>query len=250
MLADLARRGINELHVEAGHKLNGSFVREGLVDEFLVYMAPKLLGIGRELAAFGPLRAAAGQRWTCASSASTALGDDLRLIACARPGATLATRSRRLRQCAACSPASSPASAASSTSTPLGSDAAHGKRLHHRDAGRLPRRRAARRQHRAQRCLHDGHHARPRRRAASASTSRPRAWTRPPGSAEPGAVNLEKALRANDRLGGHLVSGHVDGIGRVAHFAAGRRVVGAAHRRAARRWRASWPTRARSPSTA
>jgi len=35
----------------------------------------------------------------------------------------------------------------------------------------------------------------------------------------PGAVNLEKALRANDRLGGHLVSGHVDGIGRVTHFA-------------------------------
>ena len=55
MLADLATRGVNELHVEAGHKLNGSFVREGLVDEFLIYMAPKLLGIGRELAAFGPL---------------------------------------------------------------------------------------------------------------------------------------------------------------------------------------------------
>ena len=34
-----------------------------------------------------------------------------------------------------------------------------------------------------------------------------------------GPINLEKALRANDRLGGHLVSGHVDGIGQVAHFA-------------------------------
>ncbi|MFZ3218725.1 MAG: riboflavin synthase [Rhodoferax sp.] len=34
-----------------------------------------------------------------------------------------------------------------------------------------------------------------------------------------GTVNLEKALRANDRLGGHLVSGHVDGIGQVIHFA-------------------------------
>lgn len=34
-----------------------------------------------------------------------------------------------------------------------------------------------------------------------------------------GAVNLEKALRLNDRLGGHLVSGHVDGVGKVAHFA-------------------------------
>jgi len=34
-----------------------------------------------------------------------------------------------------------------------------------------------------------------------------------------GPVNLEKALRANDRLGGHIVSGHVDGIGKVSHFA-------------------------------
>jgi riboflavin synthase len=35
-----------------------------------------------------------------------------------------------------------------------------------------------------------------------------------------GPVNLEKALRLNDRLGGHLVSGHVDGVGKVVHFAA------------------------------
>jgi len=34
-----------------------------------------------------------------------------------------------------------------------------------------------------------------------------------------GAINLEKALRAHDRLGGHLVAGHVDGIGTVSHFA-------------------------------
>ena len=40
------------------------------------------------------------------------------------------------------------------------------------------------------------------------------------GLAQPGPVNLEKALRANDRLGGHLVSGHVDGVGRVSHFEA------------------------------
>ena len=39
------------------------------------------------------------------------------------------------------------------------------------------------------------------------------------GLAELGAINLEKALRANDRLGGHIVSGHVDGIGHVTHFA-------------------------------
>lgn len=39
------------------------------------------------------------------------------------------------------------------------------------------------------------------------------------GLAEAGLVNLEKALRAHDRLGGHLVSGHVDGVGKVTHFA-------------------------------
>jgi riboflavin synthase len=39
------------------------------------------------------------------------------------------------------------------------------------------------------------------------------------GLDQEGEVNLEKALRANDRLGGHIVSGHVDGIGVVSHFA-------------------------------
>jgi riboflavin synthase len=39
------------------------------------------------------------------------------------------------------------------------------------------------------------------------------------GLSEPGPVNLEKALRAHDRLGGHIVSGHVDGIGHVEFFA-------------------------------
>jgi riboflavin synthase len=39
------------------------------------------------------------------------------------------------------------------------------------------------------------------------------------GLDRPGPINLEKALRANDRLGGHLVSGHVDGVGQVTHFA-------------------------------
>jgi riboflavin synthase len=39
------------------------------------------------------------------------------------------------------------------------------------------------------------------------------------GLDQTGPINLEKALRANDRLGGHIVSGHVDGIGTVTHFA-------------------------------
>ena len=40
------------------------------------------------------------------------------------------------------------------------------------------------------------------------------------GLSAPGIVNLEKALRANDRLGGHIVSGHVDGIGTVSALSA------------------------------
>jgi diaminohydroxyphosphoribosylaminopyrimidine deaminase/5-amino-6-(5-phosphoribosylamino)uracil reductase len=55
LLRDLARREVNELHVEAGFKLNGSLVREGLVDELLAYLAPKLLGQGQGVASFGPL---------------------------------------------------------------------------------------------------------------------------------------------------------------------------------------------------
>jgi len=39
------------------------------------------------------------------------------------------------------------------------------------------------------------------------------------GLTEIGPINLEKALRAHDRLGGHIVSGHVDGVGTVAYFA-------------------------------
>lgn len=39
------------------------------------------------------------------------------------------------------------------------------------------------------------------------------------GLTQTGPVNLEKALRAHDRLGGHIVSGHVDGTGTVTHFA-------------------------------
>ncbi len=55
MMQDLAKREINELHVEAGATLNGALIQAGLVDEFLIYLAPKLLGAGRGMADFGPL---------------------------------------------------------------------------------------------------------------------------------------------------------------------------------------------------
>ena len=44
LLNELGRRGINEVHAEAGFKLNGSLLREGLVDELLLYLAPCLIG--------------------------------------------------------------------------------------------------------------------------------------------------------------------------------------------------------------
>jgi diaminohydroxyphosphoribosylaminopyrimidine deaminase / 5-amino-6-(5-phosphoribosylamino)uracil reductase len=80
MLRDLAQRGVNELHVEAGHKLNGSLIREGLVDELLVYLAPKLIGQGRDMASFGPLTELA-QALPLEFVSTDAVGPDLRIVA-------------------------------------------------------------------------------------------------------------------------------------------------------------------------
>jgi diaminohydroxyphosphoribosylaminopyrimidine deaminase/5-amino-6-(5-phosphoribosylamino)uracil reductase len=80
LLRDLAAREVNELHVEAGHKLNGSLVREGLVDELLVYLAPKLIGLGQPMASFGPLTAL-DQALPLRFVSSVTVGPDLRLVA-------------------------------------------------------------------------------------------------------------------------------------------------------------------------
>ena len=80
VLADLATRGVNELHVEAGHQLNGSLLKASLVDELLVYLAPKMLGPGRGMAAFGPLERLA-DGLSLAFIESTAVGPDLRIRA-------------------------------------------------------------------------------------------------------------------------------------------------------------------------
>ncbi|CAN5286021.1 bifunctional diaminohydroxyphosphoribosylaminopyrimidine deaminase/5-amino-6-(5-phosphoribosylamino)uracil reductase RibD [soil metagenome] len=50
MLVELGRRGVNELHVEAGRALNASLLREGWVDELLVYLSPDQIGPGRSMA--------------------------------------------------------------------------------------------------------------------------------------------------------------------------------------------------------
>ena len=55
LLAELAQRGINELHVEAGPRLNAALLKTGWVDELVIYLAPMLLGSGAEMAALGQL---------------------------------------------------------------------------------------------------------------------------------------------------------------------------------------------------
>lgn len=80
MLTDLATREVNELHVEAGHKLNGSLIRAGLVDEFLIYLAPSMLGQGRGMAQWGPLTALSDALALEYISVER-VGPDLRIIA-------------------------------------------------------------------------------------------------------------------------------------------------------------------------
>ena len=80
MMKDLGTREINELHVEAGSKLNGSLIRAGLVDEFLLYLAPKLLGPGQGMAAFGPLQTLADAVSLQFQSVDR-VGADLRILA-------------------------------------------------------------------------------------------------------------------------------------------------------------------------
>ncbi len=78
LLADLGRREVNELHVEAGEKLNASLLEAGLVDELLVYVAPSLIGPGRSLAALHAL-ARLDDRLQFAFTSVDVIGTDLRL---------------------------------------------------------------------------------------------------------------------------------------------------------------------------
>ena len=56
MVHDLGQRAINEVHIEAGYKLNGSLLAAGVVDELLVYLAPLLIGQGLGMAKLGPFQ--------------------------------------------------------------------------------------------------------------------------------------------------------------------------------------------------
>lgn len=79
MLEELARRGINELHVEAGFRLNGSLVREGCVDEFLVYLNPSFLGDAAQGVLDLAAPASLDERLKLRIVSSDRVGSDLRL---------------------------------------------------------------------------------------------------------------------------------------------------------------------------
>jgi diaminohydroxyphosphoribosylaminopyrimidine deaminase/5-amino-6-(5-phosphoribosylamino)uracil reductase len=80
MLGIIADRGINELHVEAGHKLNGSLLREGCIDELLVYIAPSVLGNAPGMFDFTPPEALEA-RPHLRFHRIDRMGDDLRILA-------------------------------------------------------------------------------------------------------------------------------------------------------------------------
>ena len=77
---DLGQKAINEVHIEAGFKLNGSLLAAGVVDELLVYLAPLLIGHGMGMANLGPFEALS-QALKLDIQNVTPIGDDIRLIA-------------------------------------------------------------------------------------------------------------------------------------------------------------------------
>lgn len=81
VLRDLASRGVNELHVEAGATLNGALLKANLADELLLYLAPTLLGAhARGVADWGPL-SALGQGLALEALSCEHVGPDLRVHA-------------------------------------------------------------------------------------------------------------------------------------------------------------------------
>lgn len=80
MMAELARREINEVHVEAGAILNGALIQAKCVDELLVYMAPSLVGEGRGMCSL-PVLASLEDRVRMRFRDIAVIGPDLRMIA-------------------------------------------------------------------------------------------------------------------------------------------------------------------------
>jgi diaminohydroxyphosphoribosylaminopyrimidine deaminase/5-amino-6-(5-phosphoribosylamino)uracil reductase len=86
VLSVLAARGVNELWVEAGARLAGAFIAQGLFDELIVYIAPSLLGTGARGLLDLPALQSLEQRTRLRFTDFRAVGEDLRLTAVASPG--------------------------------------------------------------------------------------------------------------------------------------------------------------------
>jgi diaminohydroxyphosphoribosylaminopyrimidine deaminase/5-amino-6-(5-phosphoribosylamino)uracil reductase len=82
MLRTLAQRGVNELHVEAGAKLNGALLQAGLIDELLIYLAGALIGDpARGMFELATPLASLAQRVDLDWSSVDRIGDDVRIVA-------------------------------------------------------------------------------------------------------------------------------------------------------------------------
>jgi diaminohydroxyphosphoribosylaminopyrimidine deaminase/5-amino-6-(5-phosphoribosylamino)uracil reductase len=86
VMRELGRRELNEVHVEAGFKLNGSLVAAGVVDELVVYLAPSLIGESGQGMFNLPAIDDLAQRSRLAWRDIQRLGDDLRVVARFAPG--------------------------------------------------------------------------------------------------------------------------------------------------------------------
>jgi diaminohydroxyphosphoribosylaminopyrimidine deaminase / 5-amino-6-(5-phosphoribosylamino)uracil reductase len=80
LMQELGRRQINELHIEAGYKLNGSLIREGCVDELLLYLAPGILGDAQGMFDLEALETLDGKRELSFHDVRQ-IGPDLRILA-------------------------------------------------------------------------------------------------------------------------------------------------------------------------
>ncbi|MBQ1657724.1 MAG: dihydrofolate reductase family protein, partial [Rhodocyclaceae bacterium] len=90
LMQALAAREINEVHSEAGARLNGALLAAGLADEVLAYVAPVLLGDAARAACVLPQYAALAQAPRLHNAQWRAVGEDMRLLAHTATGAQFA----------------------------------------------------------------------------------------------------------------------------------------------------------------
>ncbi len=81
VLARLAALEVNDVWIEAGARMNGALLRAGLIDELILYMAPKLLGDSARGMFAMPALASLTDGWNLTLDEFRKVGDDLRIVA-------------------------------------------------------------------------------------------------------------------------------------------------------------------------